>query len=71
MIKIITLVENTKCVKSCGSKHGLSFYIETKNHKILFDVGPNDLYYKNAKERLDNETAQLNMFDLGYNPYQE
>lgn len=50
MIKIITLVENTKCKKTCGAKHGLSFYIETKNHKILFDVGPNDLYYKNAKK---------------------
>lgn len=50
MIKIVTLVENTKCNKTCGSKHGLSFYIETKSHKILFDVGPNDLYYKNAKK---------------------
>lgn len=50
MIKIVTLVENTKCDKACGSKYGLSFYIETKNHKILFDVGPNDLYYKNAKK---------------------
>ncbi|MCQ2793406.1 MAG: MBL fold metallo-hydrolase [Bacilli bacterium] len=50
MIKIVTLVENTKCDKTCGSKHGLSFYIETKSHKILFDVGPNDLYYKNAKK---------------------
>ena len=50
MIRIVTLVENTSCNKACGSKHGLSFYIETKSHKILFDVGPNDLYYKNAKK---------------------
>ena len=49
-MKIICLVENTSCNKTCKPKHGLSFYIETKSHKILFDVGPNDLYYKNAKK---------------------
>ena len=48
MIKIITLLENTSFDKSLNCKHGLSFYIETNNHKILFDVGPNGLYYRNA-----------------------
>ena len=40
------------------------------NHKFVgFEI--DDEYYQKAKARLDQETAQLNIFDLGYNPYQE
>lgn len=49
-MKIITLVENTSVCDNIGSKHGLSYYIETGEHKILVDVGPNDLFYENAKK---------------------
>lgn len=28
-------------------------------------------YYAKAKQRLEQETAQMNIWDLGYNPYQE
>lgn len=48
MIKIVPLVENTTESSQYRAKHGLSLYIETKNHKILFDLGPNDLFLKNA-----------------------
>lgn len=49
-MKITALVENeTKC--DLKSKHGLSLYIETKNHKILFDVGPDNTLFENAKAR--------------------
>ena len=51
MIKITTLVENTSLSPEYKSKHGLSLYIETTNHKILFDLGSNDLFVENA-ERL-------------------
>ncbi len=49
-MKITTLVENTS---NCNLKavHGLSFYIETENHKILFDLGPDDTLFKNAKKK--------------------
>ena len=47
---IKVLVENTSVSKSYGCEHGLSIYIETKNKKILFDVGASDLFYKNAKK---------------------
>ena len=47
-MKIQCLVENTKYNK-LKPKHGLCFYIETKKHKILFDLGPNDLFIKNAQ----------------------
>lgn len=50
MIKIIGLVENTTEKNELKSKHGLSLYIETERKKILFDVGPNDLFLKNAEK---------------------
>lgn len=46
---IKTLVENTSISKDFGSEHGLSLYIETKKHKILFDVGASELFLQNAK----------------------
>ena len=46
-MKITALVENISD-GSVKSAHGLSFYIETKKHKILFDVGPDDTLFENA-----------------------
>ncbi|CDZ74539.1 Metallo-beta-lactamase superfamily [Peptoniphilus sp. ING2-D1G] len=49
-MKITALVENeSKC--ELKSVHGLSLYIETKKHKILFDLGPDDTLFENAKMR--------------------
>lgn len=49
-MKITALVENkTKC--ELKSKHGLSLYIETQYHKILFDLGPDNTLFENAKKR--------------------
>ena len=28
-------------------------------------------YYRMSKKRVEDETAQINLFDLGFNPYQE
>lgn len=50
MIKIISLVENTSSSPELKSKHGLSIYIETFKHKILFDLGPNALFLENAQK---------------------
>jgi 7,8-dihydropterin-6-yl-methyl-4-(beta-D-ribofuranosyl)aminobenzene 5'-phosphate synthase len=47
---IKTLAENTSVSEAFGSEHGLSLYIETKNHKILFDVGASGLFLENAKK---------------------
>ena len=38
-MRIINLVENETGSSGCEAAHGLSFYIETANHKILFDTG--------------------------------
>lgn len=47
MVKIISLVENhTEC--GCRTAHALSLYIETPNHRLLFDVGSDDTFIENA-----------------------
>ena len=48
-MKIVTLLENTACKDGLCAAHGLSLYIETPRHKILFDMGPNDGFLTNAK----------------------
>lgn len=47
-MKITTLLENGSISKELKSAHGLSVYIEYKDKKILFDLGPNNYYLKNA-----------------------
>ena len=47
------------CVLASGSK-GNSTYVETKNHKILFDMGTNVRY---IKERLEELGVSLNDID--------
>ncbi len=46
-MKITALVENTTAC-NLETAHGLSLYIETPNHRILFDVGPNETLFNNA-----------------------
>ena len=47
---LITLVENTsRC--DLKAKHGLSLYLETEKHKLLFDLGPDRTLFENAKKR--------------------
>lgn len=48
-MRIITLVENTS-KGNFAPKHGLSLYIETEKHKLLFDVGPDETVFENAKK---------------------
>ena len=58
MVKIIGLVENTTTSKDLKNKHGLSLYIQTEKHKILFDIGPNGLFLNNAK-KLGVDVSQI------------
>jgi 7,8-dihydropterin-6-yl-methyl-4-(beta-D-ribofuranosyl)aminobenzene 5'-phosphate synthase len=48
-MKITTLLENTSCRPDVVHAHGLSQYIETQNHKILFDMGPSPAILENAR----------------------
>lgn len=49
-MKITALVENRS---NCDliPVHGLSLYIETERHKLLFDSGPDNTLLKNAEKR--------------------
>lgn len=47
-MKFTTLMENTACREDLCAAHGLSLYIETPNHKILFDMGPSAQFAENA-----------------------
>ena len=46
---MVTLIENTPGAPGCLFEHGLSFYAETKNHKILADTGASGAFLKNAQ----------------------
>ena len=48
-MKIVSLVDNVSYRTGVRPLHGLSLYIETKNLCILFDMGQDDLFIKNAE----------------------
>lgn len=49
-MRVVTLLENRTVSSNYKSKHGLSLYIETEKHKILFDTGANDYFATNAQK---------------------
>lgn len=51
MLKITSLVENTSRNHDLEIRHGLSLFIETSKHKILFDLGPDKTFSTNASRK--------------------
>ncbi|EOR93374.1 7,8 dihydropteroate synthase (methanopterin) [Arcticibacter svalbardensis MN12-7] len=49
-MRIVTLIENMTDRSGLLAEHGLSFYIESENKKILFDCGQTAVFLKNAKQ---------------------
>lgn len=49
-MRVVALIENTSISKELKHQHGLSLYIETELHKILFDTGCNGTFIENAKK---------------------
>ena len=47
---ITTLVENSRISKEYINKPGLCIHLKTEKHNILFDLGPDDTFIKNAKK---------------------
>ena len=66
-MKIINLVEDTKDGE-CLNEHGLSFYIETKRHKLLVDSGATDMFLHNA-DVLGVDLTQVDTFILSHGHY--
>lgn len=48
-MKVTVLAENSTCREDLTPQHGLSLYIETNGKKILFDMGQDDTFARNAK----------------------
>ena len=69
-MRITILLENTSGSSTLTAKHGLSVFIETKNQKILFDMGPDDSFLQNAKTLgTDIAEADLAVLSHGHNDH--
>lgn len=68
MIQITALVENTSADPRLGAEHGLSLYIETGAHHILFDMGQTALYAANARA-LGVDLAGVDLAVLSHGHY--
>lgn len=67
-MRIITLVEDNIINPDFGSEHGVSIYIETENHRILFDLGQTDLFIKNA-QKLNINLAAVDTLVISHGHY--
>lgn len=65
---IKSLIENTTENPTLAKEHGLSLYIETKSHKILFDVGQSDAFLDNAK-RLGVDIEGVDILIISHGHY--
>ena len=67
-MKVTVLVENTACGENVSAQHGLSLFIETKNQKILFDMGQDDTFLQNA-EALGIDLSKVDIAVLSHGHY--
>ena len=67
-MRITALVENTVGNGCVECEHGLSLYIETEKHKILFDMGQSALFLQNARA-LGVDIAAVDMAVLSHGHY--
>ena len=67
-MRIVNLVENTEGAAGCAPAHGLSFYIETKRHRLLMDTGPSALLIENA-QRLGVDLSGVDTVILSHGHY--
>ena len=67
-MRIISLIENTSLNDEMETEHGLSLYIEFKNHKILFDMGQSDMFSRNAK-KLGVDLSEVDIAILSHGHY--
>ena len=67
-MRIINLVENEIGPSGCEAAHGLSFYVETENHKLLFDTSPSEVVLRNA-QKLAVDLIAVDMVILSHGHY--
>lgn len=67
-MRILNLIENTKGREGCAFAHGLSFYVETRGHRLLLDLGPSAETLQNAG-RLLVDLSQVDTVVLSHGHY--
>ncbi len=67
-MKIVTLMENTACREDVCFEHGLSLYLETQSHRILFDAGQSAAFADNA-QTLGVDLKQVDFAVLSHGHY--
>ena len=67
-IRIVILIENTACGPGLLAEHGLSFWIEYGDKRILFDTGQNNLLIRNA-QILDINLGRTDAIILSHGHY--
>lgn len=67
-MKLIVLSDNTSVSESLESEHGLSIYIETTGHHILFDTGAGSVFRRNA-EKLGVDLATVDLLVISHGHY--
>lgn len=67
-MKVIILMENTACKPQYAAEHGLSLYLETNGHKILFDTGASGAFADNAG-LLGIDLSQVDLAVLSHGHY--
>ena len=66
-MKLVSLLENTTDCPGILTRHGLSMYLETAAHKILFDFGPDDSFARNAEQLgIDLSAVDLAVLSHGH-----
>ena len=69
-MKIVTLIENTSPSAKLFCEHGLSLYIETKDHRMLFDTGASGNFIKNAHELgVDLQSVDMVIISHGHSDH--
>ena len=67
-MKITSLLENTTQRDDIKVEHGLSLYIETDEHNILFDMGQTEYFYENA-QTLGIDLSEVDIAILSHGHY--
>ena len=67
-MKLVTLMENTTACDNLRCEHGLSLYLETGDHKILFDAGQSGAFAENA-EKLGVDLRKVDFAVLSHGHY--